>query len=324
MDPQVIGIAAMLIVVALVVALAIATNATRPRPRDGKSRGLGIVDTYEAAFLRGGPLRVADAVIAHLHDKKHLAVARPGIVSVLRGGARDTVPKVALDLARDADNSVLSTLRRAVAFSPTVQGMGDRLYEQGLLAPPSAARRAVHRWAMVQLVVLFIAVPASFGLTLFLAVSDDPGAVVFLLPVVVIGAIVTGRCGGLTRGRLTTEGRNTLKAYVRDHRVDGRVAVKVAVRGPRQIPDTTVRELMIAAAAIPLTTHLMYSTTDGSSTASFVPTWCGSADGGGGGDSGCGGGGCGGGSGGGCGGGGGGGGGCGGGGGGGGCGGGGG
>ncbi|MGW1275624.1 TIGR04222 domain-containing membrane protein [Streptomyces tsukubensis] len=319
MDLQTIGVVAVFAVAALTVALACAAFATRARPHGGRVSTTGVIDVYDAAFLRGGPLRVADTVIAHLHDKKYLAVARPGTVSVLRGGVDGDVPKAALALARSTENSVLSTLRRAVAFSPAVQGIGDRLHSRGLLAPPSAARRAVHLWAKIQFLALFLAAPAAIGLTIYLSVSDEPGAVVFLTPVVVIGVIVTGRCGQVTRGRLTAEGRNTLKVYVMGHRVDGRVAAKVAMRGPKAITDRTVRELVLAAAAIPLTSYAI-SGTNGSPTAAFVPTWCGTADDGGGSDGGCGGGGCGGGSGGGCGGGGGGGGGgCGGGGGGGGC-----
>ncbi|MFJ8228624.1 TIGR04222 domain-containing membrane protein [Streptomyces sp. NPDC094448] len=265
-------------VAAATLALLVAVAAVGPRRslrRRKKSRR--VRNRYEAAFLSGGPARVADAAVAELHRQGHIDVVPPGIVVVRKSRApQGAVLRSVLDLAREADNSALTTLREAAMLSPAVQAIGDELARRGLLNAPSAARRAVHRWAEIQTMALLLSLPAALVIAFVLGIGPHGEGPLFLFLVtlwVLPGAVITRYCARWTRGTLTAAGSQALDEYTRVER-DPRQGVQVALRGPSAVTDGGLRDLMVSAAAF---APLVIAPDPGSGTAPAA--WCGNGHG---------------------------------------------
>ncbi|MEW1549769.1 TIGR04222 domain-containing membrane protein [Streptomyces tsukubensis] len=269
-----------LVVAAVTLALLVAVAAVGPRRsarRRGKSRR--VRNRYEAAFLSGGPARVADAAVAELHRQGHINVVPPGIVVVRNSRApRGAVLRSVLDLAREADNSALTTLREAAMTSPAVQAIGGELAGRGLLNARPGARRAVQRWADIQTAALVLTLPVALVLTFVFAFGPGPdpyGSVFFFLVALsaVPGAVIAGYCARRTRDRVSAAGRQALGEYARVER-DPRQGVQVALRGPSAVTDGRLRDLMVSAAAF---APLVIVPDPGSGTAPSA--WCGNGHG---------------------------------------------
>ncbi|MFF3552242.1 TIGR04222 domain-containing membrane protein [Streptomyces tsukubensis] len=269
-----------LAVAAVTLALVVAVAAVGPRrPLRHRKRSRPIRNRYEAAFLSGGPARVVDAAVAELHRQGYIDVVQPGIVVVLKSRApQGAVLRSVLDLAREADNSALTTLREAAMTSPAVQEIGDELARRGLLNARPGARRAVHRWAGIQTAALVLSVPVAFVLNFVFAFGPGPdpyGSLFFFLVALsaVPGAVIAGYCARWTQDRVSAAGLRALGEYARVER-DPRQGVQVALRGPSQITDGRLRDLMVSAAAF---APLVIVPDPGSGTAPVA--WCGNGHG---------------------------------------------
>ncbi|WP_435189134.1 TIGR04222 domain-containing membrane protein [Streptomyces sp. bgisy126] len=287
----------------LVAAVAVALLVTRVVRSRGGSGG-PVHDRYEAAFLDGGPARVADSALAALHTDGRIAVGGPGIVAVVRPTARDLVERAVLQEHAAAPHGALHHLRLAVMRHPAVQEIGDGLAERGLLADP-AARRVTNRWCVVVGVAAFVLFPVSFFLTIADFATDDGFSVPFTFKVVpalfAMGAAAVV-CGTASAGRVTPAGRRALAGYgsERGHLADA--GHLVALRGLRALPDPVLREQLLAAARVngprrpgrggrsgPSPHHHSSSSSSGADALGVVAVWCadsgscGSGGGGGGG-----------------------------------------
>lgn len=284
-------------------------------------------DLLEAAFLAGGPGRVADTVISAMYADRRLAIGGPGVVSVRRPVARGPVEEELLRLAAGSPHGALTWLRRELMRSTAVQEIGDRLAGRGLMVRPDALR-FWRRMARVQTglcaVGAFLAIVISIGS----ATDGGPPLIFMIAPALFIGFFVGGSCAGAGKRRLTAAGRRALVAYRRESGVSGRhvrarsighpatvsVAVVVALTGAAALTDDPLlRAHLLDAQKVPggsgSSGHSGSSGDSGVSVSDSGGSWCGGGGGsscggsscGGGGGGGCGGGsGCGGGGGGGC------------------------
>ncbi|WP_432127023.1 TIGR04222 domain-containing membrane protein [Streptomyces sp. bgisy082] len=272
----------------LVAAVAVALLVTRVVRSRGGSGG-PVHDRYEAAFLDGGPARVADSAFAALHADGRIAVGGPGIVAVVRPTARDLVERAVLQEHAAAPHGALHHLRLAVMRHPAVQEIGDGLAERGLLVDP-AARRVTNRWCVVVGVAAFVLFPVSFFLTIADFAVDDGFSVPFTFKVVpalfAMGAAAVV-CGTASAGRVTPAGRRALAAYGRERGHLADAGHLVALHGLRALPDPVLREQLLAAARVngprrpgrggrsgPSPHHHSSSSSSGADALGVVAVWC--------------------------------------------------
>lgn len=292
---------------------------TSPLHADERSEhGVFVRGTMEAAFLSGGPARVADALIAGLHEDGRLVVAGPGVVGITRPTARNAAEQAVLDAHTAAPSGALHWLRLGVMRSAPVQETGDALARRGLVVRPGSQRKW-RRWAGLQTFLsLFGFIAVAMLTTVEHAEDSYPGypgsgsdslydSIVQLVPVGLIGVVTGLICLYVTEKRLTVAGRRALYEYVRSSGHLTGAAHLVATHGLSAVHPDLRRHLMASArvrvpAPPPMSPHLAPYRTPGTGSPSTgspstgTPTWCGSGGGGGGG----GGGGCSGGSGGSC------------------------
>ncbi|MFM9372517.1 TIGR04222 domain-containing membrane protein [Streptomyces sp. Da 82-17] len=253
-----------------------------------------VTDPLDAAFLAGGPGRVADTVLAAMHADGRLAVAGPGVVGVRQAVAHHPVERAVLDTHAAAPSGALHWLRIGVMRSPAVQAVGDGLAQRGFLHRPDA-HRPLRRWAGLQTGLSFLSFPLAIVLTVvqYSALDGAGFAVPFILgalPVTGAGFVIGVVCMAMTGSRMTGAGKRALAHFraMRDHADPVHL---VACDGPRSVPDAVMRDQLTTASRMRANSTAAGA---GSTPLVFVGdtsvTWCG----GGGGGSSCGGSSCGG------------------------------
>ncbi|MGW9120570.1 TIGR04222 domain-containing membrane protein [Streptomyces sp. NPDC055663] len=245
--------------------------------------GGAVHDVYEAAFLNGGPGRVADAALTAMQADGQLAVGGPGIVAVQRAEAHDPVERAVLQEHASAPSGALHTLREAVMRHPAVQEVGDGLAARGLLAAP-AANRAWRRWGLAQGMVCVLAVPLSIVATVLAPLSSEFSDVPFVFKVIpfLIAGMLTGFiCAGVAQGRVTRSGRRAAEAFRTAQAYNPDPAHVVAAHGLRAIPDPVFQGQLIAAARMQphgrtagRRTHVAATSTGGSALFLAPVVWC--------------------------------------------------
>ncbi|MFG2498115.1 TIGR04222 domain-containing membrane protein [Streptomyces sp. NPDC048441] len=294
-----------LLIAASTVGLVVGVSRIRRAVPPGPDAQHGAVfDPLEAAFLAGGPGRVADAAIAALHEDGRLVVAYPGIVEIRSAEVRDPVEGAVLQAHAAAPSGALHSLRVGVMRSPAVQATGDALARRGLMVRPEALDR-LRRWKIRHNALSF----AGFFLVIgVVSVEDDNGpgwhpvswSTILLIAAWLIGALIGQLCSRTTRARVTSTGRTALAEYRAVGAHASGAAHSVAVAGLVGVLDPGLRTQLEAAHRIRPGRTTGRSSSYASSGAGSI-AWCGGGGGGGGsscGGSGCGssGGGCGGGS----------------------------
>ncbi|MGW6541036.1 TIGR04222 domain-containing membrane protein [Streptomyces sp. NPDC055011] len=275
--------------------------------RRGRAGSSGpLQDVYEAAFLSGGPGRVADTALATMHVDGRLAIGGPGVVAVVRAVAHDPVERAVLDVHAAAPSGALHHLRLGVMTHPAVQEIGDGLAARGLLVLPER-RRAVRRWCVGTALAAVLMLPVAVVVTV-VQFSDPDGAmipfVVLVLPLFFACLLTAIVCGSAYGRQLGSAGQTALAAFRRSYGFGGGgTAHAVALGGIRALPDPELRERLRNASRLQgpspsgggrrgSSAHRS-SSSDTTAAAAFV-MWCaGAAPGGGdnwdsGGGSGCG------------------------------------
>ncbi|MFJ2116160.1 MULTISPECIES: TIGR04222 domain-containing membrane protein [unclassified Streptomyces] len=230
--------------------VALVTGVARSRRRDAPGASARVRDLWEAAFLGGGPGRVAEAAIAGMRADGRLAVGGPGIVAVQRPQAYDPVERSVLLEHAAAPHGGLHTLRLAVMRGRTVQDIGDALAARGLLVP--RARIRVWRvWGIAQGLVCVILLPLSFLLASVatFAFPDSPVAGVpaySVLPTLFVGAFAGFACSNLAGKRITRAGRRALRDFLAS--TVPSPASLVAAQGPAGVADPVFRAQLREAA----------------------------------------------------------------------------
>lgn len=267
-------------------------------PQPDARRG-AVFDPMEAAFLAGGPGRVADAAIAALHEDGRLVVAFPGIVAIRSTEARNPVEAAVLQAQADAPSGALHWLRVGVMRSAAVQDIGNTLARRGLMVRPEALDRLRRRKIRHNAVIF-----AGFFLVIaVIAVEDDDGpswdpvspSTIALIVAWVLGALIGRLSSRATRTRVTATGRTALAEYrAAGAHAPGTAAHRVAVDGLVGVLDPDLQAQLRAAHRVRPGRTSRTSSSYASSGSSTI-AWCGGGSGGGdgGGGSSCGGSGCG-------------------------------
>ncbi|MFF4269749.1 TIGR04222 domain-containing membrane protein [Streptomyces sp. NPDC001536] len=128
---------------------------------------------YEAAFLSGGPRRVADLTLVSMARQRRLLLAHTGWATVVDPRGRDEIERSVIGAIGPEGQSRIAPVRDAAATAAPVRGLAERLVRAGL-AVPDGARTTVA--AAVRQVQLASVVVLALGATALLtpAPSDVP------------------------------------------------------------------------------------------------------------------------------------------------------
>ncbi|WP_179892231.1 TIGR04222 domain-containing membrane protein [Streptomyces sp. rh34] len=256
---NVLALAATLAVVVssvLLVVKAVAVRAHRPPAHVG----LTLHHLYEAAFLNGGPARVADTALTSLQSNGRILIGGPGIVSVRWAEPHDPVEHAVLQELSAAPSGALHVVREAVMRHPAVQEIGDGLAARGLLVPPHRTR-PVRRWALVQSSVCLGALPLSLLLTFVQYAVHDGSTdfpvpfIVKMLPAVLIGGLCGLVVAASVRSRITRAGRHAAGAFRTAYASVMTPAHVMATVGPRGLADPGLQAQLAAAARMSAPRH---------------------------------------------------------------------
>ncbi|MDJ0464208.1 TIGR04222 domain-containing membrane protein [Streptomyces sp. H27-C3] len=97
----------------------------------------------EAAFLTGGPARVADLTLLSMHRHRRLLLAHTGWATVVDPVGRDDLERSVIRAIGSGGQARTAAVRTATAAAGAVRGVADRLVAAGL-AVPDATRTSLN------------------------------------------------------------------------------------------------------------------------------------------------------------------------------------
>ncbi|MFF5670112.1 TIGR04222 domain-containing membrane protein [Streptomyces hygroscopicus] len=145
---------------------------------DGKDLSL-----YEAAFLSGGPRRVADLVLVAMCRERRLLLAHTGWVTVVDPDGRDELERSVITAIGPEGQSPVRPVRTALATAVPVRALGERLVAAGLAVPASARTNVAVAVRQVRAACALVLMTAAAALLLVPpAAGRGPVAAWFALP----------------------------------------------------------------------------------------------------------------------------------------------
>ncbi|MEU0738741.1 TIGR04222 domain-containing membrane protein [Streptomyces sp. NPDC006134] len=126
---------------------------------------------YEAAFLSGGPGRVADLTLVSMARQRRLLLAHTGWATVVDPRGRDEMERSVLGAIGPGGQSRIAPVRAAAAAADAVRGLAERLVGAGL-AVPDGGRDSVAA-AVRQVRLAAVAVCALGATAVSLPVPSD-------------------------------------------------------------------------------------------------------------------------------------------------------
>ncbi|MEU0331975.1 TIGR04222 domain-containing membrane protein [Streptomyces sp. NPDC006193] len=201
---------------------------------------------YEAAFLSGGPARVADVTLVSLARQRRLLLAHTGWATVVDPRGRDDIERSVIEAVGPGGQSRIAPVRARAAGAEAVRRLADGLVRAGLAAPEGAATTV---GAAVRGVRAAALAGAALGVTALLlpVPSGTPRLLVglwFALPVVLsLSCLVIARFEVHPYARWASPaGQRLLDALAGDRAGDERsFLTSVAVRGVRAIGEPELR-----------------------------------------------------------------------------------
>ncbi|OSP44004.1 hypothetical protein B7767_07185, partial [Streptomyces sp. 13-12-16] len=122
--------------VAGVACLRLCLAAVRGAAVAGSDAGAGRdLTLYEAAFLSGGPGRVADVTLVAMARQRRLLLAHTGWATVVDPRGRDEMERSVIGAIGPQGQSPLAPVRAAAATADAVRGIAERLVGAGLAVP---------------------------------------------------------------------------------------------------------------------------------------------------------------------------------------------
>ncbi|MBD0838338.1 MULTISPECIES: TIGR04222 domain-containing membrane protein [unclassified Streptomyces] len=121
---------------------------------------------YEAAFLSGGPRRVADLTLVSMARQRRLLLAHTGWATVVDPRGRDEMERSVIGAIGPAGQSRIAPVRSAAAAAEAVAGLADRLVRAGLAVPDGARSGIAAAVRRVQLAAVAVLVLGGTALLL--------------------------------------------------------------------------------------------------------------------------------------------------------------
>ncbi|WP_328493335.1 TIGR04222 domain-containing membrane protein [Streptomyces sp. NBC_00414] len=210
-----------------------------------QGRGLTL---YEAAFLSGGPARVADLTLVSMARQRRLLLAHTGWATVVDPRGQDEMERSVLGAIGPDGQSRIAPVRRSAAAAESVRALADRLVAAGLAVPDGARTTVAGAVRQVRSAAAAVLVLAAVALLLPSQVQHERAlvAVWFTLPL-----ILTMSCLAIARIEVhpytrwaSPAGQHLLSALTRraDTDCDDRTYLTtVAVRGIRAVGEPDLR-----------------------------------------------------------------------------------
>ncbi|MFJ8106437.1 TIGR04222 domain-containing membrane protein [Streptomyces sp. NPDC096132] len=111
---------------------------------------------YEAAFLSGGPGRVADLTMVSMARQQRLLLAHTGWATVVDPRGRDEMERSVIGAIGPEGQSRIAPVRAAAAAADAVRGLADRLVSAGLAVPDGARTTVAAGVRQVRLAAVFV------------------------------------------------------------------------------------------------------------------------------------------------------------------------
>ncbi|SEC19113.1 TIGR04222 domain-containing protein [Streptomyces sp. 2131.1] len=213
-------------------------GARRPgrAPRDSGRQ----LTLYEAAFLAGGPHRVADLALVSMHLRRRLLLAHTGWATVVDPEGRDEVERTVIRAIGPEGQSPIGPVRASAAAADAVRDVADRLVDRGLAMPRGADMAAAVR--AVRGAALLV---AALGAAVLVPGGPDTGRPGwFALPLALtLGCLVIARIEAHPYGSWASPAGQRLLAAcaVPGDGATGDTLVTVAVRGVDAVDDPALR-----------------------------------------------------------------------------------
>ena len=202
---------------------------------------------YEAAFLSGGPGRVADLTMVSMARQRRLLLAHTGWATVVDPRGRDDMERSVIGAIGPEGQSRIAPVRAAAASADAVAGLGDRLVDAGLAVPAHARTTVAAGVRQVQLAAVAVLVLGAVALL----VPDPPDmprglvALWFALPLALtLSCLAIARVEAHPYSRWASPaGQRLLGALTRraSNGDDRTYLTTVAVRGVRAIGEPDLR-----------------------------------------------------------------------------------
>ncbi|GLP63623.1 membrane protein [Streptomyces sp. TUS-ST3] len=106
---------------------------------------------YEAAFLSGGPRRVADLTLVSMARQRRLLLAHTGWATVVDPRGRDEMERTVIGAIGPEGQSRIAPVRADAASADAVRSLADRLVDAGLAVPDGARSGIAEGVRQVQL-----------------------------------------------------------------------------------------------------------------------------------------------------------------------------
>lgn len=202
---------------------------------------------YEAAFLSGGPRRVADLTLVSMARQRRLLLAHTGWATVVDPRGRDEMERSVIGAIGPEGQSRIEPVRDAAAAADAVGSLGDRLVSAGLAVPDGARGGVAAAIRQVRFAALAVLALGAVAL-LTPAQSEMPAHLValwFALPLVLtLSCLVIARIEISPYAQWASPaGQRLLSSLVRRSRGgdDRTYLTSVAVRGVRAIGEPELR-----------------------------------------------------------------------------------
>ncbi|MFF3916248.1 TIGR04222 domain-containing membrane protein [Streptomyces sp. NPDC001852] len=201
---------------------------------------------YEAAFLSGGPARVADVTMVSMARQRRLLLAHTGWATVVDPEGRDEMERSVIGAIGPEGQSRIAPARARAAGAEAVRRLADRLVRAGLAVPDGAGATVGAAVRQVRAAALAV---AALGVTALLLPihTGTPRLLVglwFALPLTLsLSCLAIARFEVHPYSRWASPaGQRLLGALVRRPAGDERsFLTSVAVRGVRAIGEPQLR-----------------------------------------------------------------------------------
>lgn len=198
---------------------------------------------YEAAYLAGGPVRVADLTLLSMHRQRRLLLAHTGWATVVDPVGRDAHERSVLGAFGPDGQSPVARLRSSVAAGDAVRALAVRLCEAGLALPAGTVLGVGDGVRAVRAATLLVLAMAGAALAAPTGGSTTTIVLAWFAPPLMLGA------GCLAIARFESHpyspwaspaGQRLLGALERERGTDEPLTA-LAVRGVRAVADPGLR-----------------------------------------------------------------------------------
>ncbi|MFD9039601.1 TIGR04222 domain-containing membrane protein [Streptomyces bottropensis] len=201
---------------------------------------------YEAAFLSGGPARVADLTLVSMACRRRVLLAHTGWATVVDPDGRDDMERAVIGAIGPGGQSRIAPVRRRAAAAESVRHLSDRLVAAGLALPDAARTGVADAVTQVRGAALGVCGLGALASTLPAQGLAEHRALValwFALPLVLtLSCLVIARVEGPSGTRWASpEGMRVLKAVAGRSGSDVPDLVSVAVRGVGAVESPELR-----------------------------------------------------------------------------------